>query len=239
MQVTPDGSHMAFVTGNQVAQSQYDSHGYHEMYTYDPATGKIVCVSCNPSGAPPTSNTMASQDGLFLTNDGRTFFSTLDGVVATDTNQSEDVYEYVEGRPQLITPGTGDTSQPNGGALGFGALAGLLGVSADGRDAYFGTYQTLVPADHNGLFFKIYDARSGGGFSAPPPPPACNAADECHGAGSLPPPALANGTGAALGSGGNVPPTRTVHHSKRHKRAHHKRAHHKRHHARPSGRAGR
>ncbi len=167
MQVAPDDSHMAFVTNSQV--TQYNNQGYQEMYTYNPVTRKVVCVSCVPSGEPPTSDVLASQDGLFMTNDGRTFFSTKDALVHADTNEAEDVYEYVEGRPQLITPGTGDTSQPLGGALGFGAVGGLIGVSADGRDVYFGTYQTLVPSDHNGLFFKVYDARSGGGFPANPP----------------------------------------------------------------------
>ncbi len=58
MEVSPDGSHMAFITGNQVAQSQYDSDGHLEMYTYEPSSGKIVCVSCLPSGAPPTSDVL-------------------------------------------------------------------------------------------------------------------------------------------------------------------------------------
>jgi len=112
-----------------------------------------------------------------------------------DTNQGEDVYEYVDGRPQLITPGTGGTQ---GGGEG-----GLIGVSADGRDVYFSTVETLVPQDHNGLYLKFYDATAGGGFSAAPPPPPCEAADECHGAGSGPPPAPKEGTGVALGVGGN------------------------------------
>ena len=164
MEVSPDGSHMAFITGNQVAQSQYDSDGHLEMYTYEPSTDKIVCVSCLPSGAPPTSDVLGSQDGLFLANDGRTFFSTDDALVHGDTNNSEDVYEYVDGRAQRITPGTGDTTQENGGALSFAAEPGLIGVSANGTDVYFSTYDTLVPQDLNGAFLKFYDARTDGGF---------------------------------------------------------------------------
>ena len=80
---------------------------------------------------------------------------------------------------------------------------GLVGVSADGQDVYFSTYDTLVSQDHNGLFLKFYDARSGGGFSAPAPPPPCEAADECHGADSSPPAAMQDETGASL-SGGNL-----------------------------------
>jgi hypothetical protein len=202
MQVSPDDSHMAFVTNSQI--TQYENKGFQEMYTYNPETRKIVCVSCIPNGESPTSNALASQDGLFMTNDGRAFFSTEDALVHADTNQAEDVYEYVEGRPQLVTPGTGDTSGPGASGFGLNAVGGLIGVSADGRDVFFGTYQTLVPSDHNGLFFKVYDARSGGGFPANAPPPPCAAADECHGVGSEPPAPIPNASGAALGGRGNA-----------------------------------
>ena len=161
------------------------------MYTYEPSTEKLICVSCIPSGAPPTSDVEASQDGLFLTDDGRTFFSTEDALVPSDTNHAEDVYEYVDGRPQLITPGTGDTPQPEPECRHLTNICpASIGVSANGTDVYFSTYDTLVPQDHNGNFLKFYDARTDGGFSSPAPPPPCEAADECHGAGTTPPPAL-------------------------------------------------
>ena len=231
MQVSPDGSHMAFITASPV--TQYDNAGHLEMYTYDPATRKVVCVSCIPSGAPPTSDVVGSQDGLFMTDDGRTFFSTEDALVHGDTNGGEDVYEYTEGRPQLITPGTGETQQEGG--LYLFNVPGLIGVSAKATDVYFSTYNTLVSEDHNGLFLKFYDARSGGGFPAPAAPPPCAAADECHGAGSLALATPPNGTGAALGSGGNATPQRGArHHGRKHRkhaRKHRKHAgeHHKRH----------
>ena len=197
----------------------------------------VVCVSCIPSGAAPTSEVAASQNGLFMTDDGRTFFTTDDPLVHADTNQAQDVYEYVDGHAQLITPGTGDTrSQAHNEYSTKPNLPGLAGVSANGTDVYFSTNQTLVSQDHNGLFLKFYDARAGGGFPAPAPPPPCAAADECHGAGSAAPAALQNGTGATLGSGGNAAVARHRHrtHRKRH-RKHHKRrakggnAHHRRH----------
>jgi hypothetical protein len=198
------------------------------MYTYNPKTRQVVCVSCIPSGAPPSSDVRASQDGLFMTDDGRAFFSTNDAIVPTDTNRALDVYEYVDGRPQLITPGTGDTRQAE---LTFFANAspGLVGVSADGRDVYFSTYDTLVRQDHNGLFLKFYDARSGGGFSAPAPPPPCGAADECHAATGEPPAPLTRGTGQALGGGGNVVRPKSGHrrgHGKKRGKRHHRRHRH-------------
>jgi hypothetical protein len=206
IQVTPDDSHMAFVTTSPV--TQYENNHFREMYRYTPATREIVCVSCVPSGQAPTSDVQASIDGLFMSDDGRTFFSTNDALVHTDTNGVQDVYEYVEGRPQLITLGTGDTRIPKALALFEETLEaaspGLVGVSADGKDVYFGAFDKLVRQDENGLFLKFYDARSGGGFSAPAPPPPCAAADECHGVSSEPAAALVNGTGAGVGGGGNA-----------------------------------
>ncbi len=201
MQVTPDGAHMAFITASQI--TQYNNAGHLEMYTYEPATETVLCVSCNPSGAPPTSDVYGSQDGLFLTTDGRTFFSTEEALVHNDTNNAQDVYEYVEGSPQLITQGTGDTRGQTGAndINGNEGLPGLDGVSANGTDVYFSTYDTLVPQDHNGTFLKFYDARSGGGFPLPTPPAACEAADECHGVGSSSPSALQGETSVALRSG--------------------------------------
>ena len=214
MQITPDGSFMAFVTSSPI--TQYDNAGHSEMYRYRLSDGELVCVSCRPDGEPPTSNTEASLNGLFMANDGRIFFTTEDPLVHVDTNQAQDVYEYVNGRPQLITLGTGDTRAPRTPEVVAQAAGrpGLVGVSADGNDVFFGTYDTLVRQDHNGLFLKFYDARSGGGFSAPAPPPPCAAADECHGSATSPPPPPASGTGAALGEGGNVASTKQKKHKK-------------------------
>jgi hypothetical protein len=170
MQVSPDDSHMAFLTASPV--TPYDNAGHLEMYTYDPATEKVACASCIPSGAPATSDAGASENGLFMTDDGRVFFTTDDALVHTDTNQAQDVYEFVDGHAQLITQGTGDTRREGTNTIlvQFN-LSGLIGVSANGTDVYFSTNQTLVPQDQNGLFLKFYDARAGGGFPAPPPPP--------------------------------------------------------------------
>ena len=207
MQVSPDDSHMAFMTNSPV--TQYNNAGHLEMYLYNPSTQRLVCASCIPDGEAPLSNVEASQDGLFMSNDGRVFFTTDDALVHNDTNQAQDVYEYVDGRPQLITTGTGQTQPPKSGAA-FGVSPGLIGVSSDGRDVYFSTFDTLVPEDHNGVFLKFYDARSGGGFPSPPPATPCEAADECHGAGSSAPAPIRDETGASL-SGGNSSDPHAVH----------------------------
>jgi hypothetical protein len=221
MEVTPDGKFMSFVTDSRI--TDYDNAGYLEMYRYEAETGKVICVSCIPNGDPPTTNVEASQAGLFMANDGRVFFSTGDALVHADTNHGIDVYEYVDGRAQLITPGTGGEQKAPGSIQQW---PGLVGVSATGTDVYLATFETLVRQDHNGLFLKFYDARSGGGFTSAAPAAPCEAADECHGADSEPPPYLATGT-EAPSSGGNV--AQPSHSGKKTKsRAHKRRRKHRR-----------
>ncbi len=224
MEVTPDGNHMAFITASQ--ETQYDNAGHLEMYVYDAPSERLTCVSCIPDGEPPSSNVSASQNGLFISNDGRSVFTTEDALVHGDTNKGQDVYEYVDGRAQLITTGTGETRTPGGFFAIVQNAPGLQGISADGTDIYFSTLSTLVPEDHNGLFLKFYDARSGGGFSNTGPPAPCEAADECHGPGSEPSAPMKEGTGVPI-AGGNVAAESGGKKTKKaHKRHHRKHARH-------------
>jgi hypothetical protein len=203
-QVTPDGLHAAFITTSRL--TAYDNADYKEMYTYDVAEGEVACVSCIPSGQPPYSDVRGASGGLYMTNDGRTFFTTADALAVGDTNGLYDVYEFVDGRPQLITSGTGsiDKFGGSGALLGYPtSIAGLEAVSSDGTDVYFSTFETFVSGDRNGPFFKFYDARTGGGFAEAKPALPCTAADECHGQGGSPPAELNIGTEAQLGTGGN------------------------------------
>ena len=227
--VNLDDTHMAFVTGSRL--SAYENAGHLEMYSYTPTSGTLVCDSCNPDGQPATADVHASQDGLFMSNDGRTFFSTNESLVPEDTNEGPDVYEFVDGRPQLITPGTG-TASIGSAAYSFAAaneLPGLVGVSANGTDVYFSTFDALVSGDRNGNFFRFYDARTNGGFAQAPPSQPCAAAEECHGQGNEPPELPTQGTAARL-AGGNLAPHHQARQHKRHKRKgrrHHRRAGHR------------
>ena len=57
-----------------------------------------------PPEGPPTKNVTVSQGGKFMADDGRTFFATKDSLVPRDKNGDvTDVYEYIGGRPQLIS----------------------------------------------------------------------------------------------------------------------------------------
>ena len=118
-QISPNGDRAAFLTDARL--TAYDNHGWREMYTYDAETRTIKCASCIPDGSPPTimradppgfrsinktADVMASESGPFMANDGRVAFTTSDALVPQDTDGVEDVYEYVDSRPRLISSGT-------------------------------------------------------------------------------------------------------------------------------------
>ena len=125
LQISPDGSHVAFLT--RASLTGYDNvscdyeiptgfRGFErtnvckaleEMYAYDADRHTLTCVSCMRDGTPPTNDVLASGGGLFMSDDGRSFFTTSDPLVPEDTNGIFDVYEYVDGRPQLISAGSG------------------------------------------------------------------------------------------------------------------------------------
>jgi hypothetical protein len=208
IEVSPDGRFAAFVASAKL--TDYDNDGRSMMYRYDAELDELTCVSCLPSGALPQHEVYGSMNGLFMTDDGRVFFATKDAVVPRDTNAATDVYEYVQSRPQLITPGT--TSGENESVFGLTPFlrSGLVGVSANGLDAYVAVYDRLTIQDENGKSLKIYDARTGGGFPVSPPPSPCAAADECHGPSSTPAAPITAGSVGQLGGGGNLPPKRCV-----------------------------
>ena len=163
-----------------------------------------------------------------MSNDGRAFFASADGLVPRDTNGIIDTYEFVDGRPQLISSGTGQVDQWAGAAFFPPHKTGLEAVSADGKDVYFSTFDTLVPQDRNGSFVKFYDARTGGGIESNPGLAPCTAADECHGPGSSATPDPAVATVADLGTGSNQRTNRKA--RKRGKQHRRKRQGKKRHH---------
>ena len=234
MQVTPDGSHMAFLTAQRL--TSYDNAGHLEIYSYTPATGALVCDSCNPDGRPATADTLR-QPGRPLPHRRRPHLLLHRRIpLPRDTNGGEDVYEFVDGAPHLITPGTGIAAAYDSSSYvnTLDAQPGLVGVSANGTDVYFFTEDTLTAEDRNGHFLKFYDARTNGGFPQPTPAQPCAAAEECHGPGTEAPSPFARGTVATL-SGGN---DSSSHRSSKHLKRHHKRKH--RRHNRPAHRrAGR
>ncbi len=171
--VTPDGTHLVF--GSVARLTGYDNTDVNtgeadlEQFLYDTATHRLVCVSCNPSGARPEGSSVVGYsfyfeaglaEGLngtyrqrYLSNDGsRVFFDSSDSLVPQDANGKVDVYEYENGHVYLISGGTN------------GADSIFRDASASGDDVFFTTAQQLVGQDRDPRI-DMYDARVGGGFA--------------------------------------------------------------------------
>jgi hypothetical protein len=177
------------VLASKLPLTGINTFGHTQVFRYDADAEGLDCVSCASTGAAPTSDVDLTE-GLNLANNGSVFFTSAEALVLRDSNSKLDVYEWEEGRQELISTGISQFD------------SGLLSVSADAVNAYFFTRATLVPQDKNGNLMKIYDARANGGFLAIPPLPLCAAKDECHGPGTVaaPPPQI----GTFRGKGGNV-----------------------------------
>lgn len=204
--VSPDGRHAAFMStasltgydNRDAVNGQADA----EVFVYDADTGTLSCVSCNPSGARPSSRDIivSEEDEFFaaariptwtnqfhasriLSDDGsRLFFESFEALVPRDTNERGDVYEWhpattaddctALGAELFAEESNGCLSLISSGDSPLDSL--LVDASANGRDVFFKTGSSLLPQDPGQL--DIYDARAGGGMPVPPPP-----AEECEG----------------------------------------------------------
>jgi hypothetical protein len=177
-QVNTSGRQAVFTS--TLPLTEYDNAEVHrEIFRFDVAAG-LDCASCNPTGERAYGQASLPLRGLGLSDDGRVFFNSDESLVDRDLNERLDAYEWESGKGiELISAGTSPFP------------ASLLGISANGIDAYFFTNDTLVPEDQNGSRVKVYDARSGGGYPIFPAAVPCKASDECHGPGTQAPPAPA------------------------------------------------
>ena len=234
-QVTPSGADGVFTS--TLALTEYDNSAHREVYRYDSPTGRLTCASCSPTGETATGEASLASEGLSLTDDGRVFFNSTEGLVDRDLNGNKDVYEWepngfrfeyeVDGEHKSIECETtaGCLQLISTGASPLDSA--LLGVSADGTDAYFFTHEPIVASDDNGTRVKLYDARENGGFPQAPPPHQCQASDECHGPGTPAPepPSIRSVTG----SGGNTSKAKKKGKGTHPSRHHPRRRHHHRH----------
>lgn len=165
-----------------------------ELYRYDAlgggGAGQLACVSCRPSGEPPSGDVEVTFAGNYgptargggaswasnvVLDDGTVFFSTPEPLVPADVNRWEDVYEYRDGKASLISSGT------------FTGTSRFLAATASGSDVFFLTPEPLLPGDGDGQNASVYDARVGGGFPLPPSAePGCEG-EGCRGELSVPP----------------------------------------------------
>jgi hypothetical protein len=179
-----------------------------EIFLYSAAAGSLVCVSCKPSGEPPTAGgtdvaqgaPAATQGAIhYLSDNGRLFFETNEALLPADTNGKQDVYEYEDGQLHLISGGT---------AAGNSIL---LETSEDGRDVFFLTRQRLLAQDTNEEALAIYDARVNGGFTELVSPPACTTPEGCRAAPAPQPTTFGAPASQTFSGAGNLaPPPPTV-----------------------------
>jgi sugar lactone lactonase YvrE len=145
----------------------------------------------------------------YLSDNGRLFFNSPDGLVPQASNGKENVYEYEP-------TGLGSCNSPSGGCVALissgssGKESAFLEATPSGNDVFFLTAAQLLPQDTD-TAFDIYDARVCTPNSAcltppSPAPPGCSTANACRPA---PPgvqaPLGPSGTATFSGSG-NIPP---------------------------------
>ncbi len=217
--VSADGLHVAFMS--QATPTGYDNLDANngsvasEVYLYDAVAnegeGKLLCASCNPSGARPAGAELVNgehktngwvaaylpnwENTLYtprvLSEDGnRLFFTSSDALTPRDTNGVEDVYQWE-------APGTGGCEE---GTPGYSAqdegcvnlissgqsprASEFVDASPDGHDVFLLTLSSLLPQDYG--LIDIYDARVQGGFPQPPAPPAACEGEACQGSPEAP-----------------------------------------------------
>lgn len=202
---SPDGSAFVFDTDAVLSAGAFNNGGvHHQVYRYDVAANQLACLSCPPSGVPPSGDATLSHDernakaGSYTSNRGlageaeEVFFDTPEALVRSDVDGARDVYEWHEGELSLISSGT----SPAGSFY--------LDNGESGSDVFFATSQGLTAGDEDGSY-DVYDARVGGGFPSVAPTPECH--EDCQGAVAPPPSFLAPFGSAVFPAGENVPAT--------------------------------
>ncbi len=191
-EVAPDGHALLFEA--RASLTGYTNNGVPEAYVYDTDTGRLSCVSCNPTGTPAVFNKDGrnyrplrfSGYGTFMprwiSEDGtRVFFESEEALVAQDTDGSVDVYEWEQDGTGSCESAKGCVYLLSGGSNAANSY--FLDASANGDDAFIISRAELVPEDQ-GETYEVYDARVGGEW--PVEEPACTGTG-CQGLPASPP----------------------------------------------------
>lgn len=208
--VSPNGLFIGFNSvGSPTGYDNTDAHtgkADQEIYLYDAAQGKLSCVSCDTSGAPPigpagfriiTEAGLSINDGLEpsvprnVLDDGRVLFDTTEPLVPSAAIGASHVYEYENGQVHLISSA-------------IGSDAYFFDASATGNDVFFATAQRMLAGDTAAI--SLYDARVDGGFPEAGSATACSEED-CKGALSPTPLFGAPSSATFVGSGNQPPPS--------------------------------
>jgi hypothetical protein len=148
----------------------------------------------------------------YLSNQGRLFFNSSDGLVPQDSNGLMDVYEYEPPQTAGAAPpgDTCTTSSSTYGAASGGCVSlissgssseesAFLDASENGEDVFFLTASKLSGRDTDSAL-DVYDARVGGGEAEVPAANPCSG-EACQAAGAVP--AEASPTTSSFSGPGN------------------------------------
>jgi hypothetical protein len=253
--VTPDGGTAAFMSSAQL--TGYENTDIEsgkadaEVYHYEADSGRLECVSCNPSGVRPAGRNISGDAFPFwaaaqipggetqfyspraLSDDGsRLFFNSFESLVLTDTNGGEDAYEWEAAGAGNCSESSPAFSPSAGGCVSLLSSgkspqdSEFIDASPSGHDVFVRTGSSLVASDPGQI--DIYDARVDGGFSEAAPAPPCEG-EACQ-APAVPP---NHPTPSSLTFDGSTAP---VH---QHKRRHRHKKKHRKHRKRAHGEQGR
>jgi hypothetical protein len=253
--VSPSGRYLAFMSDRSL--TGYDNRDANsgesdeEVFLYAASSNRMVCPSCDPTGARPVGIEVASGVGplvdqvggpvwtgrwlagnipgwtpfvedtaryqsRYLSDSGRLFFDSSDGLVPQHTNGVENVYEYEPEGEGSCESSSAIFSERSGGCVGLissgssGEESAFLDASASGDDVFFLTTSQLAPQDGD-TAYHVYDAHVCSGaapcLTTPASPPPCGTGDSCKAAPS-PQPAIFGAPPSATFSGtGNIVPS--------------------------------
>jgi hypothetical protein len=214
--LTPDGRHLAFMslaslTGYENIDRETGEPDS-EVYEYASDSRALVCSSCQPTGAQPTSGSFIGATPKrtantpfhqlrTLSDDGtRLFFSSREALADGAANQYIKVYEHEQNGAGSCAVVSGCTYLISGGEAT--ADDAFLDASASGDDVFIATLESLIPGDGDGLV-DVYDARVDGGIAVAAASEPCGLTCQSSGGISLAPPLISG----SMGPSGNLAPS--------------------------------
>jgi hypothetical protein len=178
-----------------------------EVYLYNAAAdggqGKVVCVSCDPTGLRPhgqeyrgtmvnVAARISPSESILYTprtlsdNGRRVFFDSFDSLVPRDVNGTEDAYEWEAPGEGGCSPAASTYSPQDAGCVDLISTgtstfpSEFLDASPTGGDVFFTTLSSLVAQDPG--LVDVYDARVEGGLPSPSTRGVPCSGEECQAA---------------------------------------------------------
>lgn len=208
LRITPDGKALTFVSAGEftgytggVAQVYRwsEDDGLQNISdvgetppTEDASIGAYAtAIAGNPREEFLAEHRFKTLEGRVISDDGsRIFFETAEALVDRDVNGTTDVYEWHDGKVDLVSTGTGRSQ------------ALYHESSADGKTVFFATFDRLDPERDRNSNRDVYVARPEGGLPPLPAQPSC-AGEACQPGRDAP---TADNPGSRSAGDGNVLP---------------------------------